>query len=372
MAGPSACSAPAPAPGRRPPVAVIVILADGRRIAPRRRGCLATTEPDVSQWFLGDRSARCGGRRATSSWRPRRGSSDGTLARAPIGSIEVVEPPARVELHVTGKRTAPLIAICMATYNSDPSSFAPRSIRSARRRMTDWVCLISDDCSEPERFERYRRRSRDDPFHRPRSSERLGFYRNFERLLAMAPAEAELHRALSDHDDRWYPDKLAALREAIGDAELAFSDAPAVDAAGNVRAESLSRTAAQELREPRVAADLEYGRRAPLASSAGTRSSGRFPSRKAPGGTFTTTGSRSSPSPWARSPTSTGLSMTTCSTPAPCLGRLSAPRSDAGGPRACARRRGATSWRAGAPPISACTSSATFWPGSSLRDAMPS
>ena len=38
-----------------------------------------------------------------------------------------------------------------------------------------------------------------------RSDEHLGFYRNFERALEMVPSEAELV-ALSDHDDRWYPE----------------------------------------------------------------------------------------------------------------------------------------------------------------------
>ncbi|HYH62925.1 MAG TPA: hypothetical protein VD766_13740, partial [Solirubrobacterales bacterium] len=65
----------------------------------------------------------------------------------------------------------------------------------------------------------------------------LGFYRNFERLLAIVPAEAELV-ALSDHDDRWHPDKLAALRASLGDAELAYSDLRLVDASGTVRAET--------------------------------------------------------------------------------------------------------------------------------------
>ncbi|HKG76487.1 MAG TPA: hypothetical protein VKA90_03125, partial [Beijerinckiaceae bacterium] len=52
--------------------------------------------------------------------------------------------------------------------------------------------------------------------------------------------EAELV-ALSDHDDRWYPEKLAVLIEAIGDVELAYSDQRLVDARGRVRRETLWR-----------------------------------------------------------------------------------------------------------------------------------
>ena len=57
----------------------------------------------------------------------------------------------------------------------------------------------------------------DDPrFHLSRSSHRLGFYRNFERAIGMVPGEFELI-ALSDQDDRWYPDKLLTLVEALAE-----------------------------------------------------------------------------------------------------------------------------------------------------------
>ena len=59
----------------------------------------------------------------------------------------------------------------------------------------------------------------------------MGFYRNFERALGMVPAEAELI-ALSDQDDRWYPDKLSSLRAALGGSRLAYSDARLVDREG--------------------------------------------------------------------------------------------------------------------------------------------
>jgi hypothetical protein len=71
-----------------------------------------------------------------------------------------------------------------------------------------------------------------------RSDRRLGFYRNFERAMAMAPAEAGFI-ALCDQDDRWYPEKLATLREAIEGAQLAYSDQRLVDSDGAVLAETL-------------------------------------------------------------------------------------------------------------------------------------
>lgn len=168
--------------------------------------------------------------------------ADGTTAAAPLGTIAVVEradPPSYDNLpEAIG---GPLIAICMTTFNPDLELFRIQieSIRTQTDR--DWVCLISDDYSAPERFEAVAETvAGDRRFVLSRADRRLGFYRNFERVLGMAPREAEFV-ALSDHDDRWYPDKLEALREAIGSAQLAYSDLRRVDAAGRVREETLWR-----------------------------------------------------------------------------------------------------------------------------------
>src|SRR6185437_11332342 len=80
----------------------------------------------------------------------------------------------------------------------------------------------------------------DDRFHLYASPRRLGFYRNFERALGMAPAQAGLV-ALCDQDDRWHPDKLATLRAALGDAVLVYSDQRLVDADGRVLRSTLWR-----------------------------------------------------------------------------------------------------------------------------------
>lgn len=164
----------------------------------------------------------------------------GSTACAPIGTIAVVprqEPARDARLPEAGARA--LIAICMATYNPDAELFRIQieSIRGQTDR--DWICLISDDCSEANPFEAIRNTVEGDPrFVVSRADRRQGFYRNFERALNMAPADAELV-ALSDQDDRWYPDKLEALRAAIGPAQLAYSDLRRVDEHGEVRAETL-------------------------------------------------------------------------------------------------------------------------------------
>ena len=127
----------------------------------------------------------------------------------------------------------------MATYDPDPALF--RAQVESLRAQTDrrWVCVISDDDSSPARFEQLRAVvAGDERFVVERSERRLGFYRNFERALRMAPREAGL-LALCDQDDRWHPDKLEVLRGALGDAQLVYSDQRLVDAEGRVLRETL-------------------------------------------------------------------------------------------------------------------------------------
>jgi glycosyltransferase involved in cell wall biosynthesis len=168
--------------------------------------------------------------------------ADGTAASAPLGTIAVVDRPAPIDIEPLGARNGPpLIAICMATYNPDIELLRVQVESIRAQTDTDWVCVISDDRSEPENFDRIVEVvGADERFLLSRAGEHLGFYRNFERVLSLVPPECELV-ALSDHDDRWYPDKLEALREAIVSAELAFSDLRRVDADGRVRAMSLWR-----------------------------------------------------------------------------------------------------------------------------------
>ena len=91
------------------------------------------------------------------------------------------------------------------------------------------------------RWRRSKRRSQgDERFTLVAASERLGFYRNFERAIGLAPPDAELI-ALCDQDDRWDPDKLEALveiLEAHPNALLAYSDYRWRGADGSAEAES--------------------------------------------------------------------------------------------------------------------------------------
>ena len=135
----------------------------------------------------------------------------------------------------SGDRRERLVAICMATYDP-PLDLLERQIESIRRQThTDWLCVISDDCSPLEKWEAIERLVGEDPrFRLHRSPRRRGFYGNFERALHLVPPEAT-HVALADQDDRWHPEKLEALLGALRPGvTLAYSDARVVTAAGEV------------------------------------------------------------------------------------------------------------------------------------------
>ena len=127
----------------------------------------------------------------------------------------------------------------MATFEPDIALFADQ-VRSLREQ-TDrrWLCVISDGGSAPDRLAEMRAvLDGDERFVVSPSQRRLSPYRNFERALTLAPAGAEFV-ALSDQDDRWYPDKLATLRATLGSALLVYSDQRLVAEDGLVLRDSL-------------------------------------------------------------------------------------------------------------------------------------
>jgi glycosyltransferase involved in cell wall biosynthesis len=164
-------------------------------------------------------------------------SEVGLRIRTTVGTTEltlgtVAEPStAAVAALDAGPRT---VVICMATHQPSKELFARQidSIRAQTRH--DWVCVISDDASDAEGAGLIDRVVGDDPrFAVDRSAQRLGPYANFARALAMTPAGAG-YVALSDQDDVWHADKLAAMVGALeaSDARLAFSDLRIVEPTG--------------------------------------------------------------------------------------------------------------------------------------------
>jgi hypothetical protein len=159
---------------------------------------------------------------------------DGGEAEAELASIADVPPEPPLDLAAAAPGEGPLVAICMATYNP-PAQLLRRQVESIRAQThPNWVCVVSDDCSDPSRVADLQQLLADDPrFVVSRSPRRLGFYRNFERALALAPEHAG-YVALSDQDDVWHPDKLATLIERLGGAQLVYSDARIIGTDGRL------------------------------------------------------------------------------------------------------------------------------------------
>jgi glycosyltransferase involved in cell wall biosynthesis len=161
------------------------------------------------------------------------GTAQTRLARIPI--VENVHP---ARIPEPEPRAGPLVAVCMATYEPPEDLFRRQldSIRAQTHR--NWVCVISDDCSAPNRFAAIEAAVDGDPrFAVSRSPARLGFYRNFERVLSRAPVTAP-YVAMADQDDHWYPEKLETLLAGIDGARLAYSDARIVDRGGELLADT--------------------------------------------------------------------------------------------------------------------------------------
>jgi glycosyltransferase involved in cell wall biosynthesis len=163
---------------------------------------------------------------------------DGSVATEELGRIVLAQLPEPLTFAWPQRASGPRIAISMATYNP-PAELLARQLESIRSQTHEnWVCVISDDCSGDGPYERLLAEVAGDPrFIVSRSPRRLGFYRNFERALALAPSDAEFV-AMADQDDDWHPDKLTALAEAIGTAQLVYSDARVVGSDGEVRSET--------------------------------------------------------------------------------------------------------------------------------------
>ena len=157
----------------------------------------------------------------------------GQAAVAEVARIGAGPPPlGDIDRSAPADPEAARIAVVMATHNPDMDLF--RAQVHSLREQTDrnWVCVVSDDRSRPDRFREIAAElAGDERFVLERGERRLGFYRSFERALGMVPADAALV-ALCDQDDRWYPEKLAILRDAIGSSELVYSDQRLVDVDG--------------------------------------------------------------------------------------------------------------------------------------------
>lgn len=153
---------------------------------------------------------------------PRLISPDGTVRWHP-DEIDHVPAPAI-------STTVPIrsgVAIVLATFNPAAGLFH-RQVESIRSQTYgDFVCLITDDGSADHSRAFIRRAIADDPrFILLEHTERVGFYKNFERGIEAARSLAPAFVALSDQDDIWFPDKLerAVDRLESTGAPMVFAD----------------------------------------------------------------------------------------------------------------------------------------------------
>ena len=130
---------------------------------------------------------------------------------------------------------APLVAICMGTYNP-PLHLFKRQIGSIlEQSYKNWICIINDDGSSPEIYKEIVKIIDNDPrFYISRNDTNLGFYYNYEKCLRRVPAEAAFI-TLADQDDCWFQDKIeACLAQFRDDTMLVYSDINIVDSEGNL------------------------------------------------------------------------------------------------------------------------------------------
>ncbi|MGX7823690.1 glycosyltransferase [Actinokineospora sp. 24-640] len=165
---------------------------------------------------------------------------DGTVLRRDLGALATVSrlPVAATTARWPGGGTR--VAVCLATYRPDPVYLAAQLDSIRAQDHTNWVCVISDDGSGPASVAQIRALvAGDERFTVLAHDTNVGFYRNFERALACAPADADAI-ALSDQDDVWDADKLSTLAARLADpaVTLAYSDMRLIDGDGNAAGES--------------------------------------------------------------------------------------------------------------------------------------
>jgi glycosyltransferase involved in cell wall biosynthesis len=161
---------------------------------------------------------------------------DGTIETVPLGKF-AIQPamPAPRPIPIPDGRDA-LIAVCMTTYNP-PHELFRKQIESIKNQThSRWICIIRDDGSKPAFVRMIQETIADDPrFVLRQNVQNLGFYKNFEAVLADVPREAD-YVALSDQDDCWHPDKLETLlRQFSPGTTLAYSDMNIVDETGRIK-----------------------------------------------------------------------------------------------------------------------------------------
>jgi glycosyltransferase involved in cell wall biosynthesis len=133
--------------------------------------------------------------------------------------------------------SSPLVSVVMATYNGERFIEAQiKSILSQTYRNLE--IIVVDDGSTDHTYtilETYA--AKDKRIKLFRNDANLGYVKNFEKGLSLAGGS---YVAPSDHDDIWFPEKIATLVSVIGEATIVYADSVLIDEADNQMGKKLS------------------------------------------------------------------------------------------------------------------------------------
>lgn len=116
-------------------------------------------------------------------------------------------------------------AICLAVYRPDLQLLKKQVASIACQTARNWTCIIGIDGTDAATAAYLRSMvGNDDRFVVHEFGERVGFYRNFERILRLVPNSSRWI-ALSDQDDFWYEQKLSVLLGHLDNASLVSGQA---------------------------------------------------------------------------------------------------------------------------------------------------
>lgn len=118
--------------------------------------------------------------------------------------------------------------ICLAVYKPDLLLLRRQILSIRQQSITSWNCIIGIDGADKLTAASAMQLVEGDPrFRVVEFPERLGFYRNFERLLGLVGGDVDWV-ALADQDDFWYPDKLKVLLDSLPASSMVLGQAQIV------------------------------------------------------------------------------------------------------------------------------------------------
>lgn len=164
---------------------------------------------------------------------------NGQTIKRPLGRLRLRAGHHAMPTTVNWPGEGSRVAICMATFRPPIELFYAQVASLQAQTHTNWVCIITDDNTPNEHWDRVRLAVKgDERFVLFQSRVRLNFYDNFQNALGRVPADADFI-ALCDQDDVWRPDKIETLLAAFrDDHQLVFSNARVVDEGGLILSET--------------------------------------------------------------------------------------------------------------------------------------